>query len=571
MATLSKLQSQNSEELLRQSEERYRKITDAITDYIYSVHLEDGHPIDTVHKESSIAVTGYSPEEFESDPHLWINMVYEEDRDMVRDQALNCISGADIGPLEHRIVRKDGSIGWVKSTMVRHYDDQGNLIYYDGLLQNITVRKQAEEELEKVNRQLEASVERANLLAEKAMVADSAKSQFLANMSHEIRTPMNTIVGFSEILNKVRAENLTGEQKHYINIIRESAEILLHLINDILDYSKIEAGKLDLEIADSSLEHLFSLVESLMRPLAIKKVLDFEISYHRKLPAQIRTDCFRLRQCLINLIGNAIKFTESGHVYVSVYPYDIDNKAYIRFDIEDTGIGIPFEKQETILEKFVQIDTGIVQKYKGSGLGLAITKQLCELLGGKLLLKSEPGKGSVFSLVIPTNVDMESQSVFNPERLVDRMNQSSGITEEAIFAGHVLVAEDSPGNQELVELQLKMLGLEVTIVGDGQAAVDTVLSRDFDLVLMDMQMPRMDGYDATNTLRKNGIRTPIIAMTAFAMKGDEKKCISAGCNDYLAKPVKHADLVRMICKYLPLASGSPVTKNDSVRVAVTGI
>ncbi len=558
----------HSEQILRQNEERYRRITNAVTDYVYTVRLEGGQPVETIHKDTSIVVTGYRPEDFAHDPQLWINMVYPEDRDVVRKQASHCISGEDVQPLEHRIVHKDGTLKWVRSTLVRHVDSQSNLLSYDGLVQDITKRKLAElqmeqakeraeqaqeqlecvnRELENVNRQLKASVEHANLLAQEATMADLAKSQFLANMSHEIRTPMNAIIGFSQVLAE---EKLTDGQKHYVDIIQESAENLLQLINDILDFSKIEAGRLDIEIVDCSLEHLSAVVESLMRPPAMEKRLEFGVLYHGKLPAQIRTDPVRLRQCLINLISNAIKFTENGHVYVNICIEDFEAKPYIRFNVEDTGIGIPAEKQELIFEKFMQIDADSTRKYEGTGLGLAITKQLAELLGGKLSLTSQVGKGSVFSLVIPANVDVKSQPVLDANDLTSKLEQEPDIPEEDKFTGRVLVAEDSPTSQMLVSLLLERLGLEVTLVEDGKEAVRKGLAQSFDLIFMDIQMPNMNGYDATKTLRKNGVTTPIVALTAHAMVGDKEKCIFAGCNDYLAKPIKCKKLVQIIRKYL---------------------
>ena len=573
-----KVMHKRSEEALRHSEERHRRITNAVTDYIYTVHLENGRRVETVHCDTSVAITGYKPKELAADAYLWINMVHPEDREAVRSQALKCISGEDIRPLEYRIMRKDGTICWLKSTLVCHYDLQGNLISYDGLLQDITERKEAEEqvrqakeraeqaqkELEHVNKQIEASAEQANLLAREALVADQAKSQFLANMSHEIRTPMNAVIGFSEVLAE---EELTDEQKRYVDIIRESAEGLLQLINDILDFSKIEAGKLNIEIVECSLGELLSAVQSLMKPQAIGKGLAFEIHQCGQLPEQIQTDPVRLRQCLINLINNAIKFTETGHVYVSLCPQELDGKAHIRFDVEDTGIGIPEEKQELVFEKFMQANGCNTRNHNGTGLGLAITKQLAELLNGRLSLTSKVGKGSVFSLMIPVNVDVKSQPLFSKCNLADELDQEANILEQSKFTGRVLVAEDSLTNQKLINLLLKRQGLEVTLVEDGKDAVDKGLAQTFDLIFMDIQMPNMNGYNATKTLRENGVTTPIIALTAHAMKGDKEKCISAGCDDYLTKPIKRKKLVQTIHKYLPSQGEAVKEKIESVKAS----
>ena len=558
--TLKVMQKQ-SEEALQQSEERYRRITNAITDYIYTVRLENEQVGETVHNEACIAVTGYSSEEFASDPYLWINMVHPDDRQEVCKQASQCISGEEIEPLEHRIVHKDGSVRWLKSTLVRCYDVQDNLVSYDGLLQDITERKEAEEkmrrarddaekaqqELESVNHQLAASVERANLMTQQAIAADLAKSQFLANMSHEIRTPMNAIIGFSEVLAE---EQLSKDQGHYVDIIHQSAESLLQLINDILDFSKIEAGKLNIEIIDCSLEHLFTAVELLIRPEARKKGLEFEIIQNSQLPAKIRTDPVRLRQCLLNLTNNAVKFTEKGHVYVYVSLDQSDSEPYIRFDVEDTGIGIAADKQELIFEIFTQTDSGIARKYGGTGLGLAITKQLARLLSGELSLKSELGKGSVFSLVVPAGIDVASEPVFGRNSRKEDSAIEKGSSEQEKFFGQVLVAEDSKTNQVLIRILLERLGLEVTLVEDGDDAVDKALSGKYDLIFMDIQMPNMSGYEATKVLRRNKIRTPIVALTAHAMRGDKQKCLSAGCDGYLPKPISRKELVEVLRRYL---------------------
>jgi len=243
-----------------------------------------------------------------------------------------------------------------------------------------------------------------------AEAANTAKSQFLANMSHEIRTPMNAIIGFSDLLAE---EQLTQDQKIYVNMIRDSSGSLLELINDILDFSKIEAGKLDIEIIDYSLDQVLTAVDSLIGPSAEQKSLDFQIRKENTLPKEIRTDPARLKQCLINLASNAVKFTENGHVYISVGLQKLNDKQCIRFDVEDTGIGIPSDKHHAIFESFTQLDGSTSRKFGGTGLGLAITNQLAQLLGGKLTLKSQPDKGSTFSLTIPTNPKLASQPTLN--------------------------------------------------------------------------------------------------------------------------------------------------------------
>jgi PAS domain S-box-containing protein len=382
-----------------------------------------------------------------------------------------------------------------------------------------------------------------------AEMANSAKSQFLANMSHEIRTPMNAIIGFADILTE---ESPTDKQKGYIDIIRNSGQHLLLIINDILDFSKIEAGKMVLESKECSIKYLLNTIESMMHSIAKEKGLGFEIRTDSNLPANIITDSSRLRQCLINLINNAIKFTEEGHVYLNIALEERDSQPYIRFDVEDTGIGVPAETQEKIFSPFTQGDESHTRKYGGTGLGLTITKQLAELLGGELTLTSQKDKGSVFSIVIPAGLDVAGQPLLDRGCIIDKINNSADNAKRSEFSGHVLVAEDVKTNQILIKRLLNKKGLEVTIAENGNKALEEGLKQEFDLILMDIQMPYMNGYEATKALRKEGITTPIVALTANAMKGDEAKCLEAGCDGYLSKPINQAQLMEMLQKHLPV-------------------
>jgi signal transduction histidine kinase/CheY-like chemotaxis protein len=439
---------------------------------------------------------------------------------------------------------------------------------YASQRREIVRRKQSEERLNASNQrirataqQLEASNQRlkseiierqkveeklkqAKIAAE---AASESKGEFLANMSHEIRTPMNAIIGFGDILGD---EGLTGQQEEYVNIIRESGTQLLKVIDDILDFSKIEAGKLDIEKIECSIRRLFALVESIMRPLATEKGLKFEVREIGCLPDNILTDSKRLQQCLVNIIGNAIKFTETGHVYVNVSLEDKDEKQFICFDVEDTGIGVPFQKQKKIFESFSQADGSTSRKYGGAGLGLAITRQLAELLGGELALISEEGKGSTFSLIIPVGIDATKKSLEERYNTTGHANLDNGKSRRPEFAGQVLVAEDVRTSQILAKSLLNKMGLEITIAEDGSEAVNKALAQEFSLILMDIQMPNMNGYEATKELRRRGITTPIIAVTAHALKGEEQKCVEAGCDDYLPKPLDRHRLQEKLRRYL---------------------
>ncbi len=403
------------------------------------------------------------------------------------------------------------------------------------------------QQLERANRRLEAATEQTNKDSQETVVADLAKSHFLANMSHEIRTPLNAIIGLSEVLAE---ENLTDEQQGHLRIISDSAQNMLDLINDILDFSKIETGKFNLDITECSLEHLLAVVESLMRPLAMQKNLKFAISQKTDLPALIKTDPMRLRQSLVNLINNAIDFTEQGHVHVNVFLENIEDKACIRFDVEDTGIGIAPQDQERIFHEFTQAAVVNNRKSGATGLGLTITQKLINLLGGSVSVKSELGKGSTFSIVLPAGLDVKAQPLFNKYDQLKRLRKEKKSDENVTLTGRVLVAEDTPTNQTLIKLLLTKLGFEVEIAEDGKQALDMALSGDFDAVLMDIQMPHMNGYDATKKLRQAGYKKPVIAVTAHAMRGDKEKCLAAGCDDYISKPINRKQLVDVLREYL---------------------
>ncbi len=402
-----------------------------------------------------------------------------------------------------------------------------------------------EQQLNAANQQLNAANQQLRAAIEQAEAASRAKSQFLANMSHEIRTPMNAIVGFSDIL---ADENIAEQHKEYVEIIKESGHNLLRLIDDILDTSKIEAGKLDLEITEFSVKEILWAVEKIMRPRAEQKKIDFAIMISENVPQKIRTDSVRVNQCLTNLVGNAIKFTDKGHVYVRVSLEFRNNRPYVIFMVEDTGIGISAEKQAEIFDAFVQAEASTSRRYGGTGLGLTITKQLAKLLGGWISVFSDGANGSIFSLAIPAGVDVAAGSV--EQAGAEKVIETQVPYQEKKFTGNILVAEDDENSRILLMSMLKKNGFDVTAAEDGNKVLQKILTQQFDLIIMDMRMPYMDGYDTTVMLRKRGITTPIIALTAYAMAGDDKKCLTAGCDDYLAKPFDRRELLKKIEKLL---------------------
>jgi signal transduction histidine kinase/CheY-like chemotaxis protein len=394
--------------------------------------------------------------------------------------------------------------------------------------------------------ELESSLAHAELMAKEANAANSAKSLFLANMSHELRTPMNAIIGFGDVLCD---EDLSDDQIGYVKMIQDSSKNLLTIINDVLDFSKIEAGELSIERFEFSLQKLLEGVETLIRPFAVKKNLQFNIVQKAGIPKTICSDITRLRQCLINLTNNAIKFTERGYVRITVSLLQGDGPRSMRFDVEDTGIGIPPEQLGNVFEQFNQADNTHTRKYGGTGLGLAITRQLTELLGGEVGLSSVVGQGSVFTMTIPIGVDGTSGTRL---RLDGDGNayDAAQVVSHTVLRGRVLLAEDSLPNQTLMRILLEKVGLELIIVSDGGRAVVEGVKDEYDMILMDMQMPVMNGDEATRQLRKKGVTTPIVALTANAMEGDDKACIQAGCSDYLSKPINRDRLMEVLSKYL---------------------
>lgn len=478
-----------------------------------------------------------------------------ECRRHLQDEILPALARGEKWFGELVLISKDGrTIPTLENFFVIR-DTDGNPMFYADLISDISSRKIIEEELrehrdhldrlvKERTRELEASMLHARCVADEARTAERTKGEFLANMSHEIRTPMNAVIGFSDLLAE---EELTCEQRKYVDLIRGASHNLLEIINDILDFSKIEAGKLDLEKSDVSLGELLLSLESMMRPMAGCKELQFEVLQCGELPRTIHTDSARVRQCLLNLVSNAIKFTDQGHVFVNVSREDCEGQAFIRFDVEDTGTGIEPDKLDLIFDAFTQADGSTCRKYGGTGLGLTITRRLAHLLGGKITVKSEPGKGSVFSLSIPAGTEAAS---YDKYEFVNDLAEPVDEHPALAITGRVLVAEDAPANQMLIEALLKRIGLEVTLVDDGVKAVERATEEAFDLILMDMQMPNMNGFEAAARLRKIGLCTPIIAVTARAMKGDEGECLKAGCDDYLSKPISRDRLEALIGRYI---------------------
>jgi signal transduction histidine kinase/ActR/RegA family two-component response regulator len=458
---------------------------------------------------------------------------------------------------EGEVATPDGRVWLSRSSIIK--DANGSVQGIVHVAMNITDRKRMEEELQQTNHNLEIAIMQSNNLAKQARQADAAKSEFLANMSHEIRTPLNGIIAMTGLLQDM---GLSAEQQEYAQIANISGQILLSLINDILDFSKIEARKLELEMLDFDIRAVMAETANLLALAAENKGLKLSCLVDAQVPPLLHGDPGRLRQILVNLGGNAVKFTLKGEVVIhAALKSEDDSNATICFSVSDTGIGIPADRQDILFSPFSQLDGSTTRKYGGTGLGLAISKQLAELMGGTIGVNSKVDRGSTFwftavfekRMAMPTWLDDNSDAEI--ESAADRIDETES-SQKHKRKMRVLVVEDNPVNQKVAQLLLEKLGMRSDVAANGLEAIKALQTTPYDLVLMDCQMPEMDGYEATRLIRLPESRTlnpaiPIIAMTALAMQGDKDRCILVGMNDFIAKPILRKDLTKILDRWLP--------------------
>lgn len=370
--------------------------------------------------------------------------------------------------------------------------------------------------------------------------ASQLKSLFLANMSHEIRTPLAAIIGFSDLLKDSQLSE--SERLQYLNIIQRTGENLTRIINDILDLSKVEAGHLEIEPSSVSLSTLLDDIHVLMVARAHGKPIHIEFNRRGIVPDTITTDPLRLRQVLTNILGNAIKFTDQGYVRMT---YEVSGPNLL-FTIKDTGVGISAEKRSLLFQPFSQVDSSVSRKYEGTGLGLVLSRKLAEMMGGTVLLEeSDPGKGSTFTVRIGLDPANISQKGF-------QLPKKDFIHAKQLSETSILLVDDVEDNRLLIQRMLSKRGAKLTLATNGEEGLNKALAENYDIILMDIQMPIMDGYTATKKLRQAGYKKPIIALTAHAMKDDRERCLEAGCTDYLTKPVHVDALVQTILSHAPI-------------------
>jgi len=519
--------NREAREELKASEQRFRDVAGAAGEYIWETDAKGNYQFLT---DRVTAVLGYSPEEMIG-RHA-TDFIFKEDVEMVAEtQGSYQKEKASFHNLEHRKVTKSGEIIWVQGSGVPILDQDGNVSGYRGTALDISTRKNTEIELIRAK--------------EAAEQADKAKSEFLAVMSHEIRTPMNGVIGFANILADTP---LNMEQKEFVDTIKHSAESLLVLINDILDFSKIESGHLEMECEPLNLNKCIEDVLNINAHNANAKHLELIYEMEDNVPEWIEGDVSRLRQILINLVGNAIKFTAKGEVAVRVSTAGVsgcngESRQKLTFEVKDTGVGIEPEKVERLFKPFSQADSSTTRKYGGTGLGLAICKRLVEMMGGDVIVKSRPGEGSAFIFDIVTRAAQPAEGAEKP-------GQSQ---KELLNGKRVLIVDDNATNRRVLEHQLRRWGMLSRQAADAGAALELLRGPEqFDLAVLDMMMPGADGLDLARKIREfaGAKKLPLILLSSFGQNDANLKARAAGFQAIVAKPVRQSQLRETILRVL---------------------
>jgi len=532
---------QQAMEAIKQSEQRFRRIFEASHDAIVMVDVETMTVVDV--NPAAVALLGYDEEELRGMP---VSRIHPDETTEVERFVQAVLRDGKAHTSELSCLRKDGDRVFADiSGSLLHSEEGAPLLL--AIVRDATEARKAMAALRRAKQQAEA--------------ASRSKSEFLANMSHEIRTPLTAIMGYADLLVDPALD--AAELASHVKTIKRNGQHLLSLINDILDLSRIESGRMVIERVRCSPAQVVAEVMSLLQVRAVEKGLALCAEMQPPLPETIETDPTRLRQILLNLVGNAVKFTETGGVRVVVRLVEgaeTDEPA-LAFDVVDTGPGMDKAMLERIWKPFEQGDSTTTRKHGGTGLGLAISRRLAEALGGTITVQSQPGQGSVFTLTIATGplrgVRMLYEDAFTTfaASRSDRSDAADKASGGVSLQGRILLVEDSPDNQRLISFLLKQAGAEVDIACNGREAVEMALrseqqARPYGLILMDMQMPELDGYAATAQLRSKGWRRPVVALTAHAMAGDQERCLAAGCDDYATKPIARLELLELCARHL---------------------
>jgi len=554
-----------AQEALRESEQRFRMLADSAPVLIW---MCDEQQVFNYFNKGWLNFTGRTLAH--ESGRGWQVGVHLDDYSKVQETFLKSVRERQPFHTEFRLRRFDGEYRWMIAVGVPRFTAEGIFAGLIGTCTDVTERIVAQQELEKsffevavAREQMEDQTHLMRIkndelqdAREAAEAAARSKTEFLANMSHEIRTPMTAILGFADVLVGEEDNEPTPElRRTAYETIKRNGQYLLELINDILDLSKIEVGKLTVEFLPCSLVDIVGEVVELLGQRAAAKGLDLRLTTDGDLPDDILSDPTRFRQILVNLIGNAVKFTQTGNVHVSLRRMIELHSVSLVCEISDTGIGMDEEQLARLFAPFTQADMSMTRRFGGTGLGLTISRRLARLLGGDISVVSEPGRGSTFTLKLPLT---EARDLPPHMPALTPLAPAAGVGSPKLPAGcRILLAEDGVDNQRLLSYVLRSAGAQVTVIENGRLAVDSaLLARDqqeeYDCILMDMQMPVMDGYTATLLLRQSGISCPIIALTAHAMSSDRQKCLDAGCSDYASKPIDRKALVLLIQQHLAL-------------------